>query len=98
MDYVCPQVGSHVDTAQPSRTDGVNTPRSRWLNPSRTRSALSPKVFKGKELALAAEETATIRKTISLAQHSTRKHYAGIHRVEVLINGATHVGGTFYLD
>ena len=47
----------------------------------------SPKVFKGGELQLEPEESATVRKTISVAQHSTRKHYPGEHRIEVLLNG-----------
>ena len=55
----------------------------------------SPKVFKGRELALESGGAATVGKTVSLAQHSTRKHYPGSHRVEVLLNGATHPGGRF---
>ena len=39
----------------------------------------------------------TVRKTISLAQHSTRKHYPGPHRFEVMINGSTHPGAGFEL-
>ena len=35
----------------------------------------SPKVFKGRELALESGGAATVGKTVSLAQHSTRKHY-----------------------
>jgi 3-methyladenine DNA glycosylase AlkC len=54
-----------------------------------------PKVFKGSELRLAAGETGTVRKTISLAQHSTRRHYPGTHRIEVMINGDTRRGTTF---
>ncbi len=49
--------------------------------------ATSPKVFKGAELMLAPGETKKVRKTISVKQHSTRKHYPGEHRVEALING-----------
>jgi len=37
----------------------------------------------------------TVRKTISLAQHSTRKHYSGSHRIEVMLNGTTHPGARF---
>jgi 3-methyladenine DNA glycosylase AlkC len=57
--------------------------------------ATSHKVFKGSELALGANEIATVRKTISVAQHSTRKHYPGRHDVEVLLNGVVHPGATF---
>jgi 3-methyladenine DNA glycosylase AlkC len=55
----------------------------------------SPKVFKGAELTLEARGVATVRKLISLAQHTTRKHYAGAHRVEVMINGVAHPGAEF---
>jgi 3-methyladenine DNA glycosylase AlkC len=48
---------------------------------------LGPKVFAMKELELQPQESARITKTISLAQHTTRTHYPGQHRVEVLVNG-----------
>jgi 3-methyladenine DNA glycosylase AlkC len=47
----------------------------------------SPKVFKLKQLELGARETVLLTKTISLAQHTTRTHHPGQHRVEVLVNG-----------
>ncbi len=46
------------------------------------------KVFKGAELSIEPGETGVVNKTISLAQHSTRTHYPGIHAVEALVNGA----------
>jgi len=55
----------------------------------------SPKVFKGSELVLDAGEAGSVRKTISLAQHTTRRHYPGEHSVEVLLNGVAHPGMTF---
>lgn len=55
----------------------------------------SPKVFKGKILALAPQETLPLRKTISLAEMTTRRHYAGTHRVDVLVNGRPLSLGTF---
>ena len=55
----------------------------------------SPKVFKGGELDLGAGESGQIRKTISLAQHTTRKHYPGTHMLEVAINGTNQPGGQF---
>ncbi len=57
----------------------------------------SPKVFKGAELELAPGEEAIVRKTVSVRQHSTRKHYPGTHTVEVLVNGDTRPGATFEL-
>ena len=53
-----------------------------------------PKVFKLTELELQPQASAHLVKTISLAQHTTRTHYPGRHRVEVLVNGrasATHL-------
>ena len=55
----------------------------------------SPKVFKGGELDLDAGDSRQIRKTISLAQHTTRKHYPGTHTIEVAINGTNQPGGQF---
>ena len=57
----------------------------------------SPKVFKGAELNLDAGTSGTIRKTISVAQHSTRKHYPGKHAVDVMINGRVEPVGSFSL-
>jgi 3-methyladenine DNA glycosylase AlkC len=57
--------------------------------------AHSPKVFKGGELELQPAADAVVRKTVSLAQHTTRTHYPGRHRVEVLLNGVAHDAGTF---
>ncbi|MFZ5890444.1 MAG: DNA alkylation repair protein [Myxococcota bacterium] len=46
-----------------------------------------PKVFKLKRLHLAARATAKIGSSVSFADLTTRRHYPGKHRVEVLING-----------
>ncbi len=56
-----------------------------------------PKVFKGAVLELGPGERRAVRKTISLKQRTTRTHYPGLHRVEVLINGVTHPGAEFLL-
>jgi 3-methyladenine DNA glycosylase AlkC len=56
-----------------------------------------PKVFKLKRLSLTPDETAATRKTISLADMSTRKHHPGRHRVEALINGRAVPLGEFWL-
>jgi len=47
----------------------------------------SPKIFKLSRVTLAAGESRHFKKTISLKQHTTRTHYPGEHRVEVLVNG-----------
>ena len=46
----------------------------------------SAKAFKLKVLTLAPKETARLSKTVSTAEMKTRKHHAGKHRVDVLIN------------
>ena len=55
----------------------------------------SPKVFKLKSVNLPAGKTDTFRKTISLANLTTRKHYRGKHMVDVLINGRIVPLGSF---
>jgi hypothetical protein len=57
----------------------------------------SVKVFKLSAVELAAGGVATLRKTISLAQLTTRKHYPGIHRVELQLNGDVTPLGVFTL-
>ena len=57
----------------------------------------SPKVFKIKTINLAPQETVQIEKSISLAQMTTRKHYPGTHKVDVILNGSTRTLGTFEL-
>ena len=55
------------------------------------------KVFKLKLLELEPGESATLRKTLSLAEMTTRRHHPGRHRVEVLVNGAAMPLGHFDL-
>jgi 3-methyladenine DNA glycosylase AlkC len=55
----------------------------------------SPKVFALKELELRPHRSVQLTKAISLAQHTTRTHYPGQHRVEVLVNGRPSATGVF---
>lgn len=55
----------------------------------------TPKVFKGAELLIPADDTAQVSKLVSIAQHSTRTHYPGLHLVEVQINGVIRGGAEF---
>jgi 3-methyladenine DNA glycosylase AlkC len=55
----------------------------------------SPKVFALKKLEIEPSRSAQLTKTISLAQHTTRTHYPGQHRVEVLVNGVPRRAGVF---
>ena len=57
----------------------------------------STKVFKLKPLELGARQSVTLAKTLSLAEMTTRKHYPGLHRVEVMLNGQAQPLGTFEL-
>ena len=57
----------------------------------------SPKVFKGGRRELAPGDTATVSRTISVAQLSTRTHHPGRHRVQVQVNGRRVDGATFEL-
>lgn len=48
---------------------------------------LSPKVFKLKVFELKPKESFVLKKNHSLKAVTTRKHYAGVHRLEIQING-----------
>lgn len=56
-----------------------------------------PKVFKLKALTLGAGETVQLDKRLSLAPLSTRQHYPGVHRVDLLLNGQPVTLGVFEL-
>jgi 3-methyladenine DNA glycosylase AlkC len=49
----------------------------------------SPKVFKGSLVEVPGNSSVYFTRTVSLAQHTTRSHYPGMHRAAVLLNGAT---------
>lgn len=55
----------------------------------------SPKVFKLKAVELAPRATLQLKKVLSLAQRTTRTHYPGRHRVELMVNGRAHLLGAF---
>ena len=57
----------------------------------------SAKVFKLKVLSLTPKETVRLSKTVFTAEMTTRKHHAGLHRVEVLLNGQASALGVFEL-
>ena len=56
-----------------------------------------PKVFKLKQVELAAGERLELKHRVSLKQHSTRTHDPGVHRIEVRINGVDHPLASFDL-
>lgn len=55
----------------------------------------SAKVFKLKAIDLAPGATIACRKTVSLADLTTRQHYPGKHQVDVLVNGRIEPIGSF---
>jgi 3-methyladenine DNA glycosylase AlkC len=63
----------------------------------KARGKVSPKVFKLKTVELAPEETLLLEKTISLTEMTTRKHYTGTHKVDVVLNGCAEPLGSFEL-
>ncbi|HRD51755.1 MAG TPA: DNA alkylation repair protein [Flavobacteriales bacterium] len=57
----------------------------------------SRKVFKLKELELPAKASINLGKRQRIVDFSTRKHHAGEHRVEIMVNGRIMAPGTFHL-
>jgi len=57
----------------------------------------APKVFKLKELVLAAGATENVAKSQTFENFTTRTHYAGRHDVDILINGKVFGTGNFEL-
>ena len=57
----------------------------------------SAKVFKLSEVALAPGERIGLSSKVSLRQMTTRKHFKGRHKVEVVVNGSVRVLGDFDL-
>ena len=57
----------------------------------------SPKVFKVRSVELGPGEGTRLSKTISVAQHTTRTHYPGEHRLDLVVNGSPRTAGSFLL-
>ncbi len=58
----------------------------------------SPKVFKLKVLDLNPGETFIIKKRHALRPVTTRKHYSGIHKIQIQINGKILASADWHLD
>lgn len=63
----------------------------------KARGHRSPKVFKLTTLDLGPGETASLAKTLSLAERTTRRHHPGHHAVRLLVNGQALPLGSFEL-
>ena len=59
--------------------------------------ASSAKVFKLKELTLAAGESVALSRSQVIRDFTTRVHHAGRHAVDVMVNGETVASGFFML-
>ena len=57
----------------------------------------SAKVFKLKTLTLAGHQSLEISRTQMIRDFTTRKHYAGKHQVEILVNGESLAQGSFII-
>jgi 3-methyladenine DNA glycosylase AlkC len=64
----------------------------------KARGKTGPKVFKMKAVALGAGESLRLEKKVSLAEMTTRRHYAGRHEVDAIVNGRTQHLGAFELS
>jgi 3-methyladenine DNA glycosylase AlkC len=58
----------------------------------------APKVFKLKTVEFEPGARVQLKKTISLAEMTTRKHYAGTHQVDAMLNGQAKLLGQFELS
>ena len=58
----------------------------------------SAKVFKLKKLELSAGESLQLKKSHPFVPLSTRRYYAGEHRIEIKINGHSFAETAFMLD
>ena len=59
---------------------------------------LAPKVFKLKNVILAANETIAITKSYSFKPISTRRYYVGNHQIAIQVNGKEMVRTDFYVS
>lgn len=59
--------------------------------------ATAPKVFKLREVELAAGELSPVTTRRSFQQRTTRRHYPGRHRIDIQINGVVCAGVDFEL-
>ena len=64
----------------------------------RGRGRTAVKVFKLKTVELLPDGGVSCRKTLSLADLTTRRHYPGRHRVDVVVNGRAHELGAFVIS
>jgi hypothetical protein len=59
---------------------------------------ISHKVFKIKEMRLGGGQTEHLARKQRFTDFTTRKHYPGTHKLEILVNGKGLVAGHFQVD
>jgi 3-methyladenine DNA glycosylase AlkC len=60
--------------------------------------ATRAKVFKLRKLTLAAGARVKLTSSVSFVDLTTRRHYPGLHRIELRINGVAHELGSFRVE
>lgn len=90
------KVALRIEVANPSTSDAPALVDFR-VHFIKANGQARPKVFKGVEMVVEAGGEVVLRRTVSLRQHTTRKHYPGRHEVDVLVNGVPRPGSAFEL-
>jgi hypothetical protein len=98
VDPAEPRIGGYLDVEVQLANPGADVEPTIaelrvWF--VKANGELGPKTFRLGELDVVAAGTTVLRKRVSLKQHTTRTHYPGTHRVEVLVNGTAHDGPMF---
>ena len=82
-------------------TSGATRKQALWIDYALHRvlanGSTAPKVFKGWSVELAGGDTLELTKRHSLREVTTRRVYAGRHRIEIVINGRTAAQADFDL-
>lgn len=94
-------LGDRLSIAAEIRSTGAMTQRlvvDYAIHYVKKSGATSRKVFKLKELDLAAGASTALSISQLIRDFTTRKHNAGVHRVELMVNGAVLAEGAFELS
>ncbi len=93
-------LGDSVDievTLRSTATDTQTLMVDYAIHFARARGATGRKVFKGWKLTLAPGERRTLTRAHAIRDVTVRRHYAGAHRVELLVNGQPAAESRFTL-
>ncbi len=100
VDPAAPRIGGqiHVEVELTNPADELEPTIAElrvWF--MKSSGDLSPRTFRLGEVDLPGGEAVVLKKRVSLKQHTTRTHYPGTHRIEVMVNGTAHAGPEFEL-